>query len=112
MKQEPRKSATIVTTAGGGSSHSAICPYCSKLRNLTQELLSMYVFCTCGETFNLQYPEDEQDEQDEQQADEQQADEQTEENTPFTAPPATPRFSGEDRERDDVHRGPRNWPVH
>ncbi len=55
--QEPRKSATIVTTTGGGTFHSADCPYCGKSTILGRELSILQVGCKeCHKTYDLRYP--------------------------------------------------------
>ncbi len=55
--QEPRKSATIVTTTGGGTFYSADCPYCGKSMPVGKDLSIMFSCCnSCDKSFDLRYP--------------------------------------------------------
>lgn len=54
-----RKTATIVTTTGGGTFHSVDCPYCGKSMILGKELSVMMVYCReCCKTFDLRHARD------------------------------------------------------
>lgn len=107
-----RKTATIITMAGGGTSYHADCPYCGKSQLLNKQLFTMWTCCReCGKTYNLKYSNNSEikvngtDKQDEVVSDEIAP-----KDKPFIPPPATPRIP--DYERGDSRRGPRNWPMY
>ncbi|KKN70943.1 hypothetical protein LCGC14_0425450 [marine sediment metagenome] len=108
-----RKTATIITT-GGGTFHSANCPYCGESMILGRELSIMLVYCReCHKTFDLRYPDGlDNDKPIDIRADGLDKPPATndEQDNPFDPPPAIPRIP--DHKRGDSRRGPRNWPVH
>ncbi len=97
-KQEPRKTATIVTTTGGGTYYSADCPHCGKLMPVGKDLSIMFSCCnSCGKLFDLRYHDGPVRHED------------ISEHRPFNPPPAQPRFP--DAPGSNPRRGPLNWQI-
>ncbi len=126
--QEPRKTATIVTTTGGGTFYSADCPYCKRSMPVGRDLSIMFSCCNnCSMSFDLRYPETNEflskmrgkEVPSRIQADERRDEQLTTtdgqpkkddgSNTPFNPPPAKPFMK--DYPLGDPRRGPQNWPV-